>query len=205
MPTEINKRKPTDRSSPPLWFSWGLAVTFPQDNLVTKVTPAPRLTPISPRQTISLRRTNCDGCRIRTGKFVHKLSPPTSKEVPGKSDRLNSGLMRWQLSVWPFLKCIEGSKDGKSSLLDAEVCGAISQASLSYLRQVRAWEQSKEQWCWDPNAVIPQPEKVTETIYGNLDSLPVINIANNNSASLEKRATFGQGWCAATVRTFYCN
>lgn len=38
MSTEINKRKPPDRSSPPLWFSRGLAVTFPQDKVVTKVT-----------------------------------------------------------------------------------------------------------------------------------------------------------------------
>lgn len=41
MSTEINKRKPADRSSPPLWFSRGLAVTFPQDKVVTKVTPHP--------------------------------------------------------------------------------------------------------------------------------------------------------------------
>lgn len=47
MSTEINKRKPPDRSSPPLWFSRGLAVTFPQDKVVTKVSTPPKLPPSS--------------------------------------------------------------------------------------------------------------------------------------------------------------
>lgn len=40
---EINKRKPSDRSSPPLWFSGDHSVTFPQDKVVKKVTPPPLL------------------------------------------------------------------------------------------------------------------------------------------------------------------
>lgn len=39
MSTEINKRKPSDRSSPPFWFSGCLALTFPRDKVVKKVTP----------------------------------------------------------------------------------------------------------------------------------------------------------------------
>lgn len=46
MSSQINKRKPLNRSSPPLVFSSsslfshprGLAVTFPEDKVVTKVT-----------------------------------------------------------------------------------------------------------------------------------------------------------------------
>lgn len=63
MSTEINKRKPPDRSSPPLWFSRGLPVTFPQDKVVTKVTPPPP-------PPISLRQTKGGWWRIRMGKFV---------------------------------------------------------------------------------------------------------------------------------------
>lgn len=61
MSTEINKRKPPDRSPPPLWFSRGLAVTFPRDKAVTKVTPP---------KPISLRQTKSGWWRIRMGKSV---------------------------------------------------------------------------------------------------------------------------------------
>lgn len=75
-------------------------------------------------------------------------------------------------------------------LLNAEVSGATSLASLSYLCQVTAREQSKEQWCWDHISVIPQLRKVTETIYRNLDSLPVISILHNKRLSPEEKSTF---------------
>lgn len=75
----------------------------------------------------------------------------------------------------------------RSHPLDAEVSSATSQASLSYLCQVTAREQSKEQWCWDHVSVIPQLRKVTETIYRNLDSLPVISIPHNTPVSPEER------------------
>lgn len=69
---------------------------------------------------------------------------------------------------------------------DAEVRSGTSQASLSYLVQVKAREQSKEQWCQDHVPVIPQQRKVTETVYRNLDSVPVISNAHNNPLSLEE-------------------
>lgn len=84
MSTEINKRKPPDRSSPPLWFSRGLAVTFPQDKVVTKVTPVP---PPPNSRPVSLRQTKGGWWRIRMGKFVLQRSPPTGG-VPGKIDRV---------------------------------------------------------------------------------------------------------------------
>lgn len=74
--------------------------------------------------------------------------------------------------------------------LDAEVSGAASQASLSYLCQVTAREQSKEQWCWDHVSVISQLRKVIETIYRNLDSLPVISIPHNKPVSPQEESTF---------------
>lgn len=73
--------------------------------------------------------------------------------------------------------------------LDAEVSSATSQASLSYLCQVTVREQSKEQWCWDHVSVIPPLRKVIETIYRNLDSLPVISIPNNRPVSPEEECT----------------
>lgn len=77
-----------------------------------------------------------------------------------------------------------------SSPLDAEVSSATSQASLSYLCQVTAREQSKEQWCWDHVSVIPPLRKVIETIYRNLDSLPVISIPHNKPVPPEEESTF---------------
>lgn len=107
MSTEINKRKPPNRSSPPLWFSRGLAVTFPQDKVVTKVTPL-----LSP----SLKGKRRVG-GVESGwanLFSNALHPPPHlQRRPGEDwQSHNSGLMRRRLSAWPFLKCIRGSKDG---------------------------------------------------------------------------------------------
>lgn len=80
MSTEINKRKPPDRSSPPLWFSRGLAVTFPQDKVVTKVTPSQaHLSKANEGWVVE----NQDGeiCSLT-------LSTPPPEGVPGKIDRV---------------------------------------------------------------------------------------------------------------------
>ena len=89
-----------------------------------------------------------------------------------------------------FSEMHQGVKGWHVLPLDAEVSGATSQASLSYLCQVTAREQSKEQWCWDHVAVIPQLRKVIETIYRNLDSLPVISVRHNKPISPEEECTF---------------
>lgn len=103
MSTEINKRKPPDRSSPPLWFSRGLGVTFPHDNVVTKVTSHP--TPTEAGGGESGWRGN------------YSPHPPLQLQRSPKEDwqSHSSGLIRWRLSGWPFLKCIRRSKDGTSS------------------------------------------------------------------------------------------
>lgn len=92
MSTEINKRKPPDRSSPPLWFSRGLAVTFPQDKAVTKVNAPPPLP-----QTVSPRQTESGWWSIRMQEFVHKLSPPAAAAAPppkGSQGRLTESQRR---------------------------------------------------------------------------------------------------------------
>lgn len=87
-----------------------------------------------------------------------------------------------------FSEMHQGVKGWHVPPLDAEVSGATSQASLSYLCQVTAREQSKEHWCWDHVSVIPQLRKVIATIYRNLDSLPVISIPHNTPLSLLRRS-----------------
>lgn len=91
MSTEINKRKPPDRSSPPLWFSRGLAVTFPQDKVVTKVSPTSR-----PHPPAHLSKANEGGMVVENqeGELCFSNTPPflrpTSGGVPGKIDRVTT-------------------------------------------------------------------------------------------------------------------
>lgn len=107
MSTEINKRKPPNRSSPPLWFSRGLAVTFPQDKVVMKVTLL-----FSPSLSGKRRVGGVESGWVNL--FSDVLHPPPNlQRGPGEDwQSHNSGLMRSRLSAWPFLKCIRGSKDG---------------------------------------------------------------------------------------------
>lgn len=81
MSTEINKRKPPDRSSPPLWFSRGLGVTFPHDNVVTKVTSHPTPTEASRGWVVE----NRDG-----GEIILPTHHSNSKGVPRKIDRVTA-------------------------------------------------------------------------------------------------------------------
>lgn len=92
--------------------------------------------------------------------------------------------------------------------LNAEVIGATSQASLSYLCQVTAREQSRQQWRWDHVSVIPWLRKVIETIYRNLDSLPVISIPHNKTLSPEDGSTLALGqkmMCCLHTLCLMCN
>lgn len=79
MSTEINKRKPPDRSSPPLWFSRGLGVTFPHDNVVTKVTSHP---------------TPTEGGWWRIGMEGKLFSPPTTPTPKESQGRLTESQQR---------------------------------------------------------------------------------------------------------------
>lgn len=112
------------------------------------------------------------------GEFVPQHSPPTTPPLEGSQGRLTES-QQWIDEMTTvsltFSEMHQGVKRWHVPPLDAEVSGATSQASLSYLCQVTAREQSKEQWCWDHVCVIPQLRKVIETIYRNLDSLPVIS------------------------------
>lgn len=110
MSSEINKRKPPDRSSPPIWFSRGLTVTFPQDKVVTKVTPLPKPLRLSPRHT--------------EGGVLVEFSPPTTS---AGSQRRSSEALRTidehaTVSL-TFSQMHQGSKDGTSC---PRSCGACS-------------------------------------------------------------------------------
>lgn len=70
--------------------------------------------------------------------------------------------------------------------LNAEVIGATSQASPSYLCQVTAREQSKEHRGQLHISVIPRLRKVTETIYRNFESPPVISPSHKQALAPEE-------------------
>lgn len=121
------------------------------------------------------------------GKFVLRRSPPTPSPPEGSRGRLTESQQRIDEMTTvslTFSEMHQGVKRWHVPPLDAEVSGATSQASLSYLCQVTAREQSKEQWCRDHVSVIPQLRKVIETIYRNLDSPPVISMPQNEARSL---------------------
>lgn len=84
MSTEINKRKPPDRSPPPLWFSRGLAVTFPQDKAVTKVTP--------PSPSLWGKRRVGGGESGWGNLFSNALHPPP--HLQGSQERLTESQQR---------------------------------------------------------------------------------------------------------------
>lgn len=126
------------------------------------------------------------------GKFVLYRSLPTTQPPEGSRGRLTKSQQR--IDEKPtvsltFSEMHQGVKRWHVPPLNAEVSGATSQASLSYLCQVTAREQSKEQWCWDHVSVIPRLRKVIETIYRNLDSQPVISIPHNKPFSPEGEST----------------
>lgn len=130
--------------------------------------------------------------RSRMGKSVLECSLSTTPPLEGSQERLTVTTADWwdgdcQLDL--FWNASGGQK-WRVFPLDAEVSTATSQASLSYLCQVTAREQSKEQWCWDHVSVIPPLRKVIETIYRNLDSLPVISIPHNKPVSPQEESTF---------------
>lgn len=128
------------------------------------------------------------------GGIVLKSSPPTTPTPTESQGRLTESQQRIDQMTIVRLTFSEMHQEVKRwhvlPPLNAEVSGAASQASLSYLCQMTAREQSKEQWWWDHVSVIPQLRKVTETIYRNLDSLPVISIPHNKPFSLEEKSTF---------------
>lgn len=121
---------------------------------------------------VLLRASLPEGSQRRLTESQQRIDEMTTVSLT--FSRMHQGVKRWHVPP----------------PLDAEVSGATSQASLSYLCQVTAREQSKEQWCWDHVSVIPQLRKVIETIYRNLDSLPVINIAQNKQLSPEEETAF---------------
>lgn len=86
-----------------------------------------------------------------------------------------------------------GGQSGHVPPLNAEVIGATSQASPSYLCQVTAREQSKEHWGRPHVSVIPRLRKVIETIYRNLDSPPVISPPHNKALSPEEGSALALG------------
>lgn len=130
----------------------------------------------------------------RIGMEGKLFSPPTTPTPKESQGRLTESQQRIDQMTIVRLTFSEMHQEVKRwhvlPLLNAEVSGATSLASLSYLCQVTAREQSKEQWCWDHISVIPQLRKVTETIYRNLDSLPVISILHNKPLSPEEKSTF---------------
>lgn len=89
MSTKINKRKPPDRSFPPLWFSRGLAVTFPQDKVVTKVTLPTTTLHSPPPQTISLRQKPRVGSgKSRQGNLFSNSPQPSTPPLKGSQGRV---------------------------------------------------------------------------------------------------------------------
>lgn len=94
-----------------------------------------------------------------------------------------------------------GGQSGHVPPLNAEVIGATSQASPSYLCQVTAREQSKEHRGWPHVSVIPRLRKVREAIYRNLDSPPVISPPHNKALSPLRR---GPHWLPGGRCTAFC-
>lgn len=188
MSTEINKRKPSDRSSPPFWFSGCLALTFPQDKVVKKVTPPPLPQRYLHRPFPWNKPRVCGGESEWSSLFSNFDDASSCRKRVADSPTTDWRNDDCQLDLFWNASGVKGW-DAPLPSCCVEVSGATSQASLSYLRQVRAREQSKEHMCRDHVSIIPQLRKVTETIHKNFDSLPAISFLPNKQVSPEDEST----------------
>lgn len=87
MSTEINKRSLQIDSSPPLWFSRGLTVTFPPDKVSAKVKPLPRPF-LSGKRLVGGGESEC-------WNLFLKCIPPTTPPLEGPTGKLTKSQQRF--------------------------------------------------------------------------------------------------------------
>lgn len=178
MSTEINKRKPPDRSSPPLCFSRALLWPFHEISWSRRSPPPPLSHLAKANEGWVVENQDGEICSI-----MLSTDRPATGRSQGRLTESQQRIDERTTVSLTFSQMHQGVRGWHIPPLDAEVSGATSRASLSYLCQVTAREQSKEQWCSDHVSVIRPLRKVIETIYRNLDSPPAINISHNKQAS----------------------